>query len=132
MCLALKNNAGFCKLRVLSTFSQKGYVIMNFFSTIAFAQDGAAKAAGPSIIEMLVMPVGFLFIMYFFIIRPQQKRAREQAQFTAALKAGDEIVTTGGLIGRIKSVADTFVSVELAPNTIVKVVKSEVTRSTKA
>ena len=89
-----------------------------------FAQ--AAGPAGPSTVEMLIMPAGFLAIMYFFMIRPQQKRAKEHQAFLAALKAGDEIVTAGGIIGRVKSVADGFINVEIAGNTVIKVLKSAV------
>ncbi len=98
---------------------------------IAYAQD-AAQPKGPSVIEMLVMPVGFLLIMYFFIIRPQQKKAREHANLLGGLKAGDEVVTTGGLIGKVRSVADQFVTIDVAPNTSVKVLKGNVTGLTKS
>jgi preprotein translocase subunit YajC len=90
----------------------------------AFSQ--AQGQPGPSTVEMLVMPAGFLAIMYFFMIRPQQKRAKEHQAFLSALKAGDEIVTAGGIIGRVKSVAEGFVSVEIAGNTVIKVLKSSV------
>lgn len=90
----------------------------------AFAQ--AAAQPGPSTVEMLIMPAGFLAIMYFFMIRPQQKRAKEHQAFLSALKAGDEIVTAGGIIGRVKSVADGFINVEIAGNTVIKVLKSAV------
>jgi preprotein translocase subunit YajC len=90
----------------------------------AFAQ--AQAQPGPSTIEMLVMPAGFLAIMYFFMIRPQQKRAKEHQTFLASLKSGDEVVTAGGIIGRVKSVADGFVNVEISGNTVVKVLKSSI------
>lgn len=93
-------------------------------STQAMAQ--AATQVGPSTVEMLVMPAGFLVIMYFFMIRPQQKRAKEHSNFITNLKAGDEIVTSGGIIGRVKNIADGFVSVEVAGNTVIKVLKSSI------
>lgn len=93
-------------------------------SNLAMAQ--AANQPGPSMVEVLVMPVGFLVIAYFLMIRPQQKRAKEHQAFLASLKAGDEIVTSGGIIGRVKSVADGFVSVEVAGNTVIKVLKSAI------
>jgi preprotein translocase subunit YajC len=64
--------------------------------------------------------------MYFFMIRPQQKRAREHQAFISALKAGDEVVTSGGIIGRVKSVAEGFVNVEVAGDTVIKVLKSAI------
>jgi len=102
---------------------------MIFLSGVAMAQGTAAK--GPSTFEMLIMPIGFLIIMYFLIIRPQQKKAKDQANLVQSLKTGEEVVTSGGLIGRIKSVADTFVTVELAPNANVKVLKSHIASYTK-
>ncbi len=99
-------------------------IIAFFASDLALAQ--AANQQGPSTVEMLVMPAGFLLIMYFFMIRPQQKRAKEHQAFLSALKAGDEIVTAGGIIGRVKTVAEGFVSVEVAGNTVIKVLKSAI------
>jgi preprotein translocase subunit YajC len=60
------------------------------------------------------------------MIRPQQIRAKEHQAFLSALKAGDEIVTSGGIIGRVKSVAEGFVSVEIAGDTVIKVLKSAI------
>lgn len=90
--------------------------------TLAKAQ--ATATTGPSTIELLIMPLGFLLIMYFFMIRPQQKRAREHQEFISALKPGDEVITAGGIIGRVKSVAEGFVNVEVAGDTVIKVLKS--------
>ena len=105
-----------------------------FAASDAFAQaaEGAGPAKGPSVIEMLAMPVGFLFIMYFFIIRPQQKKAKDQSDLLTNLKAGDEVVTTGGMIGKVRAVAEAFVTIEVANNVAIKVVKSHVTGLTKA
>lgn len=102
-------------------------------SATAYAQDAAAAAAkGPSMVEVLVMPLGFLVIMYLFIIRPQQKKAKEVSDLLSNLKAGDEVVTTGGLIGKVRSVADGFVSLDVASNTTVKVVKAHIAGLAKA
>jgi preprotein translocase subunit YajC len=102
------------------------------FSSIAFAQDAAAAAPkGPSLFENLGLLIGPLAIMYFFILRPQSKRAREQQKMQTSLKAGDEVVTTGGIIGKVRSVADAFVTVEVAPNTAIKVTKPNITMLTK-
>ena len=99
-------------------------IIPWLYTTAAFAQ--AATQPGPSTLEMLIMPAGFLAIMYFFMIRPQQKRAKEHQAFLAGLKSGDEVVAAGGIIGRVKSVAEGFVSVEIAGNTVIKVLKSSI------
>jgi preprotein translocase subunit YajC len=70
-------------------------------------------------------------VMYFLMIRPQQQKAKEAANLLAKLKAGDEVVTTGGMIGRVKSVADQFVTIEIAANTAVKVMKTHIASLTK-
>lgn len=104
-----------------------------FLATEALAQAAeAAPAKGPSLIETLALPVGFLFIMYFLIIRPQQKKAKEQADLMTNLKAGDEVVTSGGIIGKIRSVSDQFITLEVSPNTAIKVLKSNVSGLSKS
>jgi preprotein translocase subunit YajC len=103
--------------------------LATFFAMILMSTAAAAQAQGqpgPSTLEMLVMPLGFLLIMYFFMIRPQQRRAKDHQAFLASLKAGDEVITSGGIIGRVKSVADSFVSVEVAGDTVIKVLKSAI------
>jgi preprotein translocase subunit YajC len=70
--------------------------------------------------------------MYFMIIRPQQKKAKEQADLLNNLKAGDEVVTSGGIIGKVRSVAESFVTLEVANNTAIKVMKNNVSALTKA
>ncbi len=95
------------------------------FSSLAFAQSSSTGQA-PSLVEMLVMPLGFLAIFYFFIIRPQQRKAREQRDFLTNLKVGDEVVTTGGIIGKVRSVAEAFITLETSGNSSIKVLKSHV------
>ena len=103
------------------------------FEDVALAQAAAAAAPKtPSMMEMLIMPLGFLVIMYFFILRPQSKRAKQHAAMLTGLKAGDEVVTTGGIIGKVRSVAEGFVTLEVAANTSIKVLKANVTAMTKA
>lgn len=103
-------------------------------TALAQAQTAAAGATkeGPGLLEMLAMPVGFLVIMYLFILKPQQKKAREQADLLTNLKPGDEVVTTGGIIGKVRSVAEQFVTIEVSQNTSLKVIKSAVQSLTKS
>jgi len=98
--------------------------IFSLLPTAALAE--AAPQQGPSTVEMLVMPLGFILIMYFLMIRPQNKRAREHQEFLAALKPGDEVITAGGIIGQVKSITEGFVNVEIAGNTVIKVLKSAI------
>lgn len=65
----------------------------------------------------------FFVIMYFMIIRPQQKRQKEHKSLMGSLSKGDEVVTNGGIMGKIKSVSDDIVRIELAENVVIKVQK---------
>jgi preprotein translocase subunit YajC len=96
----------------------------------AWAQTAEA-AAGPTMWEQLVLPIGLVIIMYFLIFRPQAKKAKEQHEFLAQLKPGDEVVTSGGLIGKIRAVAEDFVTLDLG-STSVKVVKDNLSRRAQA
>lgn len=102
-----------------------------FLMDVAFAQATNGKAAAPSTVELLVMPAALLAIMYFFVIRPQQKRHKDQVSLVESLKIGDEVITSGGIIGRIKSIADHFVTLEAGVNTFLKVQKNHIQSATK-
>ncbi|MCL4170905.1 UNVERIFIED_CONTAM: hypothetical protein GTU68_024703 [Idotea baltica] len=65
-------------------------------------------------------------LFYFMLIRPQMKQAKETKNMVAALKAGDEVATTGGVIGKITKVSDNFISIEIAANTVINVQKHAV------
>ncbi len=94
--------------------------------TPAFAQSAGAASGGAS--DMLVQFAPFaliIVIMYFLIMRPQQRRAREHAELVKNVRRGDTIVMTGGLIGKVtKVVDDAEVEMEIAPNIRVRVVRS--------
>lgn len=78
---------------------------MSFFMSDAIASPGASAQGSPySLIIMLVM---FGLIFYFMILRPQQKRAKDHKKLMDSIGKGDEVMTTGGLIGRVAKVADT-------------------------
>ena len=98
---------------------------MDFLISSAYAQ--AAPAAAPNPL-MSFLPLIILFgIFYFMLIRPQMKRAKEQRTMIGALARGDEVVTTGGLLGRIEEMADQFVTLEIADGVRVKVSKQHIT-----
>ena len=78
--------------------------------------------------ESIIMMVGLFAIMYFIIIRPQQKQAKEHKEMLGALAKGDKIVTTGGLIVDIVKVEETFYKVRLDKDTEVRLVKDAVAR----
>ncbi len=96
---------------------------------VALAQGG--KAAQPSMLEILIMPLAFIVIMYFLVIRPQQKKAKDHQALLTGLKVGDEVVTSGGIIGRIKSISDGFIALDAGPNTVLKVQKSHISSAPK-
>ncbi len=92
---------------------------------VAWAQGGGA-AAGPSPIVSM-MPIALMFVvLYFLLIRPQQKQRREHESMIENLKRNDEVVTSGGIYGRIQSIADKVVVVEIAPNVRVRLDRAQV------
>ena len=88
-----------------------------------------AYAAGASASNELMgfLPLVVIFVLFFFmIIRPQMKAAKEQRAMIAALQKGDEVITSGGIVGKISKVSEAFVSIEIAPNTEITVQKQAV------
>ena len=98
------------------------------FATPAYAQAaGGAAGAGGALFQFL--PLILIFgIMYFLLIRPQQKKAKEHQTMLGALRRGDQVVTSGGIIGKVSKVAEgqNEVEVEIAPNIKVRVVKTTI------
>jgi len=97
--------------------------LLNLFIGTALAQDATAPAASPQsflgspLILMVVMVGGF----YFLLIRPQQKKQKEHSAMLSTLSAGSEIVTDGGLLGKVTDVGEQFVTVEIADGVNIKV-----------
>ena len=89
----------------------------------AYAQ-AAAPAADPF---MTFLPMIAIFVaFYFFLIRPQQKRAKEQRAMLGALQVGDEIVIAGGIAGKVKALSDNYLDLEIADNIVIKVQRGAV------
>lgn len=85
----------------------------------------APAAASPDLVSFL--PIIVIFILFWFmLIRPQMKQAKEQRKMIEALQKGDEVVLNGGLAGKVVKVSDNFVSLEIAPETVVQVQKHAV------
>jgi len=91
---------------------------MSFFISDAVA---AAPAAGQPGIEGMLFPLGILVFFYFLFLRPQAKRAKEKKQMIAAIAKGAEVVTSGGILGKVADMDDNFVKVEIADNTFIQV-----------
>ena len=87
----------------------------------AYAQ---STAAGSPLFDLLFPLVMVFAIIYFMILRPQQKRQREHANMVEALRRGDTVVTQGGLVGKVAKVAEDEIEVDIAENTRVSVIKS--------
>jgi len=97
---------------------------MEFFIRSAAAQDGAG---GSTELLLNLFPLILLFVVfYFLLIRPQQKRMKEHQQMVNSLAKGDEVVTNGGLLGKITEVGDNFIAIEVSDNMEVKIQKQAV------
>jgi preprotein translocase subunit YajC len=96
------------------------------FATPAFAQAaGAAGTGGPQDMLIQFLPlIGLVVLFYFLMIRPQQQRMKTHQAMLAAVKRGDTVVLSSGMIGKIVRVEDKEVGVEVATGVTVKVVKS--------
>lgn len=79
---------------------------MSFFISNAMADAGAATSAEGSPYQLIIMLVVFAAIFYFMILRPQQKRAKTHNQLMSSITIGDEVLTNGGLVGRVTKVND--------------------------
>ena len=90
----------------------------------AYAQ---APAAGGDAGLMGFLPIILMFVvLYFLMIRPQMKRAKEQKTMVEALQKGDEVITSGGVLGRITKISDAYLTVEIAPDTEISVQRAAV------
>jgi preprotein translocase subunit YajC len=94
------------------------------FISSAYAQ-AAGSSPGSDIMTFLPM-IAIVVVFYFLLIRPQQKRAKETKAMLEALQKGDEVVTAGGLVGRISRLSDAYANVEIAPNVEVTVQRSAI------
>jgi preprotein translocase subunit YajC len=93
---------------------------MSLFIADAHAQ--AAGGAAPPGIDLIFLVLLFV-VFYFLLIRPQMKRAKEHKNMVASLAKGDEVVTNGGLLGKVIKVGDNFITLEIADGLEVKVQK---------
>ena len=95
---------------------------MDFFIQDAYAQ-GAQQGDSTSFIIMMVL---MFAAFYFLLIRPQQKKQKQHNELVAGLQVGDEVLTAGGILGRITGVSDHYAVVQISDNTEIKVQKSSV------
>jgi preprotein translocase subunit YajC len=95
---------------------------MNFLISDAMAQG----AGGGEPYIGLLFPILLIVVFYFLLIRPQQKRAKEHKQMVESLKMGDEIVTGGGVLGRITEVGDNFIQLEVSDGVQLRIQRQSV------
>ncbi len=88
-----------------------------------FIQDAFAQGAGPPADPLMSMlPLVLVFVVfYFFLIRPQSKRQKEHKEMVAKLAVGDEVVTAGGVLGKVTEIGEQFIGVEIADGVRIKV-----------
>ncbi len=98
---------------------------MSFFLSDALAQTAPAADTGSTLMALLPL-VLFAVVFYFLLIRPQAKRQKEHQQMIDALTKGDEIVTVGGIAGRVMELGDNFALVEIADGVQVKIRRTTV------
>ncbi|MDD5277533.1 MAG: preprotein translocase subunit YajC [Methylovulum sp.] len=96
---------------------------MSFF--IADAVAAAAPASQPGI-EGMLFPLGILVFFYFLFLRPQSKRAKEKKEMIAAMSKGVEVVTSGGILGKVVDMDDNFLKLEVCDNTYIQVQRQSV------
>ncbi|SNR44189.1 preprotein translocase subunit YajC [Paracoccus sediminis] len=97
------------------------------FVTPAYAQAAGSAGAGAAFAQFIPLILIFA-IMYFLMIRPQQKRVKQHKEMVSALKKGDQVITQGGIIGKVSSVRDDELEVEIATGVRVRVVRSTVSQ----
>jgi preprotein translocase subunit YajC len=101
---------------------------MSFEMTAVIAQTTAGAAQAPNPLVSFLPLIGLFVVFYFLMIRPQMKRQKEHRQMLSALAKGDEVVTNGGIAGRVEEVGESFLTVEIAPNVKVRVQKGSVSQ----
>ena len=104
--------------------------ISSFFST-AHASTAATTttttaAHHSSPYSTIIMLVVFFVIFYFLLIRPQSKRAKQQRELLASIGQGDEVITSGGMMGKVTAIEESIVSLEIANGVVIKIQKGSI------
>ena len=99
--------------------------LLDFLIPTAAAQSAGAAAPGNPLMGLL-FPIVLLVVMFFLMIRPQMKRQKELRDMLGKLAKGDEVLTNGGIAGRIEEIGDSFVTVEIASGVKVKMQKGAI------
>ena len=97
---------------------------MSFFISDALA--AAAPAAQQHGLEGMLFPLGILVFFYFLFLRPQSKRTKEKKLMIAAMTKGAEVVTAGGILGKVVDLDDNFIKLEICDNTFIQVQRQSI------
>jgi preprotein translocase subunit YajC len=101
---------------------------MSLLINDAYAQTPGGALGGAGGYSQIIILVVFVAVFYFLLIRPQQKRMKDQQAMLSRLSSGDEVVTNGGILGRIIEVNDTFITLEIADGVRIKVQKTQISQ----
>lgn len=99
---------------------------MSFFISDAIADASGAAAQSPDPLASLILPIGLVILFYFFLIRPQSKRQKEHKKLVSELQKGEEILTSGGILGKVTAINDDFITLEIAKEVSLTIQKSAV------
>ncbi len=94
---------------------------MNFFISDAMAESEQVANGSGDPLQLIIMIGIFFAIMYFMIIRPQSKKAKEHQELLDSLRKGDEVATASGILGKIQKIDDNFIQLKIASDTIITV-----------
>ncbi len=99
---------------------------MDFFIESAYAQQAGGTTGTGGGMQMMIFMGLFFVVFYFLLIRPQNKKAKEHRAMLGSLGKDNEVVTTGGILGKITDVSDSFVTLEIASGVSIKVQKTQI------
>ena len=102
-------------------------MLIDLLITPAYAQSAPGSMFGGDLMAFLPM-VAIFVVFYFLLIRPQQKKAKEAKAMLEALQKGDEVVTAGGILGKISKISDQYMTIEVAPGTEITVQRGAVSQ----
>ena len=101
--------------------------LLDILVSPAAAQAAGAAAGQPSMLGSILPLIVIFIVFWFLLLRPQMKRAKEHRELLAKLQKGDEVITSGGLAGRIEDLGESFVTVEIADKVSIKVQRGAIT-----
>lgn len=117
-------------MNLVSSIEALSFLIAQASTAVPAAAPTGAEGGAPSptggLMQMMPLMVGVILVMYFLTIRPQQKRDKERQNMLNALKKGDEVVTTGGICGKVQAISDADVVLKVDDNVTIKFVRTAI------